>query len=502
MHRLPDLIAKRAELSPDKVALETFGDGPARTYRDLNENAARAAALLGALGVQAGDRVAVLCRNRVEFFELMFACAKMGAVLAPLNWRAPAEELAPLLAMIRPAALFFGAEDAEAGAQACASLALARVGFDDPGAGGYGAGLAAHDPAPGRPWWPSGDAWYLLFTSGTTGRPKAVINTYGMALVNAVNIGGGVDLTSRDRTACFLPLFHAGGIGLHALPALFAGARLTVLPGFDAEALVDCITAGRLDLVFGVPAVYQQLARHPRFATLDLSSVRHWGCGGAPLPTVLVGQFAERGALVCNGMGMTETGPTVFLMDPESVLAKLGSVGRPQLLARARIVDAHGDEVAPGVTGEVWFAGPGVTPGYWGDEAATQAAFSPDGWLKSGDLGRRDEDGFYFIVGRSKDMFISGGENVYPAEVENVLAAHPDVGEVAIIGVPDPRWGEVGRAYVVARAGVRLQGADLDAWCRARLAAYKAPKHYVLTADLPRNALGKVLKHRLFELDL
>jgi fatty-acyl-CoA synthase len=368
MRTLPDLLAKRAELSPDRIALETL-DGDSRTYAQLEARARSCAGLLAALGVGAGDRVAVLCRNRTEFFDLIFACAKRGAVLAPLNWRSPAEELAPLIAMIAPKALFHGAEDAAV----AKALGPQAVDFD----GDYAVRLAQATPEPGSGWWPPEEPWYLLLTSGTTGRPKAVINTYGMALANAVNVGSAVELTSADRTACYLPLFHAGGVGLYALPAMFAGARLIVLPGFDADTAIDLIASGRLTLFFGVPAVYQQLWEHPRFAATPLGAIRHWGCGGAALPEVMVERFASRGALVCSGMGMTETGPTAFLMDPAAVTAKIGSVGKGQILCRTRLVDAEGVEIVEaGVTGEVQFAGSAITPGYWNDPQATAAAFT------------------------------------------------------------------------------------------------------------------------------
>lgn len=494
MNPTPDLLAKRAELSPDKTAIETLG-GEALTYADLEAGAQRTAGLLRALGVSGGDRVAVLCRNRVEFFELIFACAKLGAVLAPLNWRSPAEELAPLIAMIAPKVLFHGAEDATVSA---ALEVPTRMDFDD----GHADRLGAVEPVAGRDFWPPDETWYLLFTSGTTGRPKAVINTYGMAWANAGNVGSAVELTSADRTLCYLPLFHAGGVGLYALPALFAGATLVMLPGFDADAAIRLIGERRINLFFGVPAVYQQLWEHPRFAQTPLDHIRHWGCGGAALPEVMVERFASRGAHVCSGMGMTETGPTAFLMDPAAVTAKIGSVGKTQILCRARLVDPDGRVLTgAGETGEVQFAGSAITPGYWNDPAATTQAFTEDGWLKSGDLAWRDADGYYFVVGRSKEMFISGAENVYPVEVENVLLAHPDVAEAAVVGVADTRWGEVGRAYLAAQPGAVLDPAALDAWCRARLAAYKAPKTYVIAQALPRNALGKVLKHRLAELD-
>lgn len=494
MRLIPDLLAKRAELSPARIGLQPYGGGGV-TYAELDRRAGRAAGLLAELGVQPGDRVGVLCRNRVEFFELMFACARMGAVLAPLNWRSPAEELEPLMRMADVRILFHGREDAAAAAELCAAMDAGRIDLE----ADYAHRREAAEAVPARQW-PDDQPWYLLFTSGTTGRPKAVVNTYGMALANAINIWTATDLTAPDRTLSFLPLFHAGGLGLHVLPALFAGAHVTVLPSFDADAVTDLIARRQVDLFFGVPVVYQQLWEHPRLPSLDLSSVRHWGCGGAALPDIVVRRYADRGALICAGMGMTETGPTAFLMDPGAVRDKVGSVGKPQILCEARLMVGE-REAGAGETGEVQFRGAAVTPGYWRDEAATAAAFTADGWLCSGDLGRKDADGYYYVVGRSKEMFISGGENVYPVEVENVLLAHPGVAEAAVAGVADARWGEVGRAYLVARGGAALDADDLTAWCRARLAAYKAPKTYVFADALPRNALGKVLKHRLHELD-
>lgn len=492
-----DITAKRAALAPDDLAMEELATGRRVTYRELDDRAARAAALLAEYGVGEGDRVGILCRNRIAFFELLFACGKRGAIAVPLNWRMPAAEMAPVLADCRPRLVFAGAEDMAVAAEAVGP-GVPLVGLDDPGPGGYEASLAAARPCATRDRWPGGQTWYLLYTSGTTGTPKAVVYTYAMALVNYVNIGQAIDLRGGDRTLCFLPLFHTAGINLHALPTLMAGGQVLVLPGFNVDVMVELLASGRLDTFFGVPAVYQQISLHPRFADVDLSALRHWGCGGAPLPDALVQRFFDRGVRVCNGMGMTETGPTAFLVDPGHAVQKIGSVGKPQLLVGVRIVDPEGRDVPDGETGELLFSGPGVTPGYWNRPDATAAAFTHDGWLRTGDLARRDADGYYYIVGRLKEMFISGGENVYPAEVENVLTQHPDVLEAAVVGVPDPKWGEVGRAFVKLRPGTRDPGPEvLAAWCRARLAAYKVPKGFVMVDDFPRTAAGKVQKHRL-----
>ena len=345
--------------------------------------------------------------------------------------------------------------------------------------------------------WPTDRVWYLLYTSGTTGKPKAVIQTVGMALANYVNVQQATGLTAADTTVNFLPLFHTAGINLHTLPLFMAGGTSTVLPKFEVDPLLDLIAQGRVSLLFGVPAIYQALSLSPRFATADLTRVRHWGCGGAPLNESLIRVFLARGVRVCNGMGMTETGPTVFLMDPAHAAHKIGSVGKPRLLSQVRLVDTEGRDVADGEPGEILFRGPGITPGYFNNPEATRAAIDADGWLRSGDVGRRDADGCYYVVDRIKDMYISGGENVSPAEVEAVLTAHAAVLEAAVIGVSDERWGEVGHAVIRLRPGATCDPEAMRAFARQRLAAYKVPKHVTIVADYPRTAAGKVQKHLL-----
>jgi fatty-acyl-CoA synthase len=489
---LPDLIARRAELTPGSVALEELATGRSLTYAALDERSGRTAALLRALGVGQGDRVAILCRNRLAFFEALFACARLGAILVPLNWRMPAAEIDPLLTHSGPKLLLHGGED---------RAAVRRLAEPPPTLdldGQYEELVESSAPLPGRGAWPADGIWYLLYTSGTTGRPKGVIYTYRMALANLINIGTAIGLGASDTTLSFLPNFHTAGINLHALPTLLQGGRVLLLPGFEADKVVELLEDRRVDTFFAVPTVYQALVDHPRFDSAPLGHVRHWGCGGAPLPDPLARRFRDLGLRVCNGMGMTETGPTAFLAAPADSWDRIGSVGKPQLLVGVRIVDEDGRDVADGEVGDLLFSGPGVTPGYWNDSEATRDAFTPEGWLKSGDLARRDRDGFYWVAGRRKEMFISGGENVYPAEIENVLAAHPAVAEAAVVAVPDSRWGETGCAFVRLVEGVRRPApADLQAFCRARLAAYKVPASFEFLDDFPRTAAGKVQKHLL-----
>jgi fatty-acyl-CoA synthase len=488
-----DIAAARARLGPARLAMEELQTGLRVTYGELDARVARVAGLMRDAGMAHGDRVGVLCRNRIAFFEVLLACARLGAVMVPLSWRAPPAELEGLLADSAPRLLFFGAEDAAVAAQ----LSLKdRIGFDED----YEARLRGARPVAPRPFMPADECWYLIYTSGTTGAPKGVIQTHRMAHANYVNIAQAIDLRGDDVTLNFLPLYHTAGINLHTLPVLMAGGTVLVTPAFEPDRVLGIIDRAKLDVMFAVPAVYQQMALHPDFATADLSRVRSWACGGAPLPDVLVETYREKGVRVQNGMGMTETGPTAFLGGVNEAWSKIGTVGREQILTAVRIVDAEGRDVPPGETGELLFAGPAVTPGYWKKPKETEAAFIDGVWLKSGDLARRDADGDVFIVGRVKDMYISGGSNVYPAEVENVLAEHPDILEAAIVGMPDERWGEVGWAYILPRPGrTPPPEADLVAWVRQRLAAYKVPRRFIVVAEFPRTAAGKVQKHKLKE---
>ena len=494
---IPDIIARRAALTPKSTAFRDLVSGTSVSYLNLDERAQRAAGLLTARGVSAGDRVVILCRNRIEFFEILFACGKLGAILVPCNWRMPATELLPLINEAGPAVLLYGREDA-ATVDELAQSGIPTIALDDGETAAYSSLRDQSEPVIGRERWPLQDCWYLLYTSGTTGKPKAVIQTYGMALANYINIRQAMEIGARDVTLNYLPLFHTAGINLIALPTLFEGGKVLLLPDFDVDRVVGLLADARLDTFFAVPAVYQQISLHPDFDSLDLTTVRSWGCGGAPMPDELLTRFLERGARICNGMGMTETGPTVFIMDSDMVSQKIGSVGKPQLMASVRIVDSEGRDVPQGESGELWFSGPGITPGYWRQDDATAEAFSDDGWLKSGDIGRCDEDGYYYVVGRIKDMYISGGENVYPVEVENILAGHPDILEAAVTAEPDEKWGEVGCAFLLAKLQHELPNAsDLTSYCRERLAPYKVPKRFVTVTDFPRTAAGKVQKHLL-----
>ena len=492
MRTIPDFARQRALLTPDAIAFRDIAGGRAWTFKEVDQLAERLAALLEARGLSQGDRVAVLCHNTPLFFVLLFACAKAAMILVPLNWRQTASELGPILADCDARLLLHDGATASLAGGLSRETGINCLAFD-----ACEKLAETVEPRSGcETTWPTDRIWYLLYTSGTTGKPKAVIQTPGMALANYVNVRQATGLGPQDSTVNFLPLFHTAGINLHALPVFIAGGTSQVLAKFDVNPLLDLIEAGALSIFFGVPAIYQAMSLHPRFQQMDFGRVRHWGCGGAPLPENLIHAFRAKGALVCNGMGMTETGPTVFLMDPAHAREKIGSVGKPQIMSEVRLVDASGTVVGDDAPGEIQFRGPNITPGYFNNPEATAAAFDGE-WLKSGDVGRRDANGYYYIVDRIKDMYISGGENVYPAEVEAVLHAHPAILEAAVIGVDDAKWGEVGHACILLRPDHTLDEAEVRAWSRARLAAYKVPQHITFVETFPRTAAGKIQKHVL-----
>ena len=497
-----DIAARRAQISPDKLALHELSSGEKLTYRELDKRATQFAEALQDRGYRKGTRLGILCHNRNAFFEILFGCARAGIILVPFNWRLTTSELCPL---IQDSGVQLLIHD-----QATADLAdsthretdipLLEIGTANQPMepGGYQSWLAE---MPGDTDFPeerdASDIWYLLYTSGTTGVPKAVIQTFGMAWANHINISQAIDLTSEDVTPNYLPLFHTAGINLITLPTLIAGGTVKVLEGFDPDQFLALIDRGEITALLAVPAIYQALSQHADFSNVELSRIRSWSSGGAPLSQKLVKLFADRGALICQGYGMTETGPTVFLMNREDVLAKPGSVGKPQIMSRVRIVDGQGRDVPPGSSGEILFKGSNITPGYWNRIDATQETIDAEGWLHSGDVGCMDEDGFFYILDRIKDMYISGGENVYPAEVERALIQHPAIQEAAVIGVSDEKWGEVGKACLLLAPEAQITEEEILAHCRNLLAGYKIPKSIQIMAEFPRTPAGKIQKHLL-----
>ena len=496
-----DWLAKQADLRPDKTALIDAATGRRFTYPQFHGRAGRFAEFVRReWRLAPGERVALLAPNSSDYFEILWGCAKAEVTLVCLNWRLALPELEFIMRDATPVALVYDPAFADAARALAERLGIDRLmalePTPPPGVVAYEAALAA---ASGRSvvMRPRGldETWHILYTAGTTGKPKGVLQTFGMVFYNALNIGLAIGLTDADVTLNLLPCFHTGGLNMYTNPTFHVGGTAIVQKAFEpAETLR--LLAEEATAMFGVSAVYLFLSQHPDFATTTFKHMRSWAAGGAPIPTSLLETYLARGIEIQFGFGMTETGPTVFLIEKGADRSKLGSVGKPQLYVDVRIADRDGRDLPPGERGELLIKGPGVTPGYWQRPDVTAEAIV-DGWLHSGDVAVRDEDGYFTIVDRWKDMFISGGENVYPAEVENVIYQLPQVAEAAVIGVADDRWGEVGRAFVVLKPEQSLSADAIIAHCQAQVARYKVPKSVVFIDKLPRNAAGKVVKDEL-----
>lgn len=469
-----------ARFDGHREALVDVGSGRRWTYTQLHHDALCWAGRLASEGVGAGDVVAVLALNRGETLAVLYACAELGAVLLPLNWRLSPAELAWQLEDSQPALLLTDAAHADVLDRP--SLSLEAGPAHGPVAG---PGAGAEDP------------WMLLYTSGSSGRPKGALIPHRQAHWNAVNTVLACDLGRDDSTLTVTPLFHTGGLNCLTTPLFFRGGRVVLTPGFDPAQTLGLIAAERITLLMGVPTLYQLLLDDPASAHTDLSSVRDALSGGAPLGAPLLERYLDRGIPLRQGFGMTECGPNCFGTPPDQVRARLGTVGQPIHHLGTRLVRADGEPCGVDEPGELQFQGPMVFSGYRNRPQATAEAFTADGWFKTGDVLSADADGYFTVRGRIKEMYISGGENVYPAEVEAVLLQCPGVGQVAVVGVPDQRWGEVGHAFLEPRPGAALDVLAVQAFLDGRLARFKRPRHYDVCAVLPRTGSGKVDKPAL-----
>ena len=478
-------IRDRARTTPERVAIDFLG--AETTYRELDERSEWLASHLLDAGLVPGDRVATLTGSSPEHVVVFFACAKAGLILLPLNWRLTNAELAYQLADAEPAVLLASPELAETASTLHAKSALLEELV-----------RKEHKPSVPPPPPPGDDDGLLLvYTSGTTGRPKGAVLTHANCFWTNLSFDRVAGLGDEDIALQLLPQFHVGGWNVQPLLAWWKGARVVLEPSFDPARALALIGEKRVTTMMGVPATYLFMAQDPGFADADLSSLRRAVVGGAPMPESLLELWHERGVEIVQGYGLTEAAPNVLCLPPEDATRKRGYAGRPYPYVDVALRDPESGELVEGVgEGELVVRGPNVFPGYWRNEQATAAAFA-DGWLLTGDIADRDAEGDYRIVGRLKDMVISGGENVYPAEIEGVLHEHAAVAEAAVVGVPDERWGEACAAFVVSDGEASED--ELLAFCRERLAKFKVPRELHFVDELPRNAMGKVVKSELLE---
>jgi fatty-acyl-CoA synthase len=493
-----DWAARGAQYFGARVAIVDDASGRTFTYADLDRRSDSAAAWLRAKGVRRGDRVGVLAHNGVEIVDLLFACGKLGAIFVPYNWRLAGPELDGFVRMTTPRVLFCSGE-LHAGGLAAAARASEPplvVDLGVPGAPGeeYEAIVGAASPAPVREEaLEAEDTWVLLFTGGTTGLPKAVKVSHRMAGWNILTTTIH-HVRHDDVTVVHTPMFHTGGLFVHALPVLTLGGKVIILRRWDAAKVLALVPREKLSVFFAVPTQLQEMAAQREFREVDFSSVRFLISGGAPMPLHLPRLYREaHGIPLAQGFGMTEFGPNALMLSPDETEARTGSIGKPNYFVDATVQRASGEVAAPGEVGELCLRGGALCSGYFGVPGDAKAE---DGWFHTGDLARVD-DGYFTIVGRLKDMFVSGGENVYPLEIEDALYLHASVRQCAVIGVPDERWGEVGHAFVVLADGAAVDQGEIVAFLRTQLAGYKVPKKVSLVRELPLSAAGKILKTEL-----
>ncbi len=490
--------ARRARMTPRRTAIKH--DGATITYGQLSDRVNRAAHALQDLGVRPGDRVAYLGPNHPAFLETLFAAGGVGAVFVPLNIRLAPAELSYMLADSGASVLVWAPELAESVA-ALDELPTVRhrIALDGNNSGedsGYEELLSRATNAPLDIRVGLDDVCMIMYTSGTTGSPKGAMLTHGNLTWNCYNLLIDLDLTTNEVALISAPMFHTAALNHTALPVFLKGGTNVLVSKFSPENSFDLIAEHAITLIFGVPAMFRQIAVSPRWPDADLTSLRILHCGGSPVPEVLIRRYQDRGLTFVQGYGMTEASPGTLMLRPQESVRKIGSAGTPNFFTDARVVRPDLTATDPGETGEIVVAGPNVMKGYWQRPADTEATLA-GGWLHTGDAATVDEEGFVYIVDRIKDMIISGGENIYPAEIEKVLHEHPAVQDCAVVGVPDEQWGEVGRAVVVLRDGVTADPQDILHFLDGKLARYKIPKSVVTVDALAHNASGKMRRNEI-----
>jgi fatty-acyl-CoA synthase len=507
-----DYLGRREIYSPDKLAIIDAGKEPQLrlTYKEWNRRVNRLANWLRhTAGIEKGDRVAILARDGVEHLDCLYACGKLGAIHTALNWRLHWREQVAILENTQPRILLYSDDfidtvsEIENATRDTETAIDHYIHLEGPGIPGSLPYEDVLDSAPDTPVTCESlvkeDTACLLFTGGTTGMPKGAKISHRQICWNVLNTVIH-DLTHDDVYLCVFPLFHAGGLFAYMSSQVVFGNTSILTRQFDPVQVLDLIEREQVTVFAAVPTMYQMMTQAANWDAADMSSLRFCTSGGAPLPVPLVKKYSrEKGIRFKQGFGMTEYGPGLFALPPEDAIRKAGSIGRPNFFIDVRVMDEENNPLGPNEEGELVLKGPSGFSGYWNNPEASAAVIDDEGWFHTGDIVRYDEEWYFFVVDRKKDMFISGGENVYPVEIENVLYEHPAVHMVAVIGVPDEKWGEVGQACVVLKPGADVTEEELIDFVRDHLARYKVPKSVEFMEELPLSSMGKILKRELRE---
>lgn len=485
-----DWLSKRIVYTPDRIAVVDDASGTQVSYAQLNERAADVAGLLQqSFGITPGDRVACLSMNRLEYIHLYFACGKIGAVLVPLNFRLPAAAIVELLEDSQ-AALFVYESTFQELADTIQQTGLVpqQLLLDSLAQNMTGTFPAAkiHRAA-------EDEVAMILYTSGTTGRAKGAMITWRQIHWNALNTTIGLQLSQDDVAFLNMPLYHTGGWHVLFTPLMLLGGRVVLQQRFDPHRSNELVGPEGVTILFGVPTILRMMWEAANFAAAGFSSVRFAICGGEPCPLPVIEAYRNRGVPIRQGYGLTEAGPNCFSLPAEDVVRKEGSIGFPNFFIDTKLAKEDGSGADIGEVGELWMKGPHVFAGYW-DNPEETAKTLRDGWICTGDLMRRDEEGYHYVIGRKKDMYISGGENVYPAQAERVLHAHESIALAAVIAMPDPKWGETGWAFIQLHPGCQIAESEIIRWCKQHLATYQCPTKVHVVGELPLGYSGKIDK--------
>lgn len=478
-------ILKRAALTPHHIALINLTSKEQLTYQQLSEEIGKWSQFFERQQLQKGSRVAVFAKNHIQLFAVLFACGLRGLIYVPLNWRLSKEELTQILEDATPAILLYE-EDSHC------PLVLEKM---------FSLHVSQHEKEiqPSRQDVDVDDPWLMIYTGGTTGQPKGVVLSFQSVNWNAMNTIISWGLHAQDRTLNYMPMFHTGGLNALCIPLLMAGGTVIIGDKFDAEEALQATNQYQTTISLFVPTMYQAMIATKYFQENQFPSMKVFLSGGAPCPHPIYDAFYNKGLFFKEGYGLTEAGPNNFYIDRERAYAKKGAVGKSMQFNEAKIISHTGKSCVPGEVGELLVRGKHMFRFYWNNKQET-ANILQDGWLKTGDLAMMDAEGDFYIVGRRKEMIISGGENIYPQEVEQCLLRHPDVREVAVIGVGDDYWGEIVTAFIVCPHQVASLIDDLNELCHQQLGRYKIPKQMIFLDELPKTSVGKIDKKALYRL--
>jgi fatty-acyl-CoA synthase len=497
-----DWISKWAIYYPDKIAIKEYETGRTLSYKQLNNVANYLSNyFLNELKLKTGDRVVILAENSLEHIVLFSVAQKTGLILVPLNYRLAPRELDYQLNDSEPQLIITEKKYLEnvSGLKSFQIInnklnldVLIDIVENEKDKNHFFDSIEDFD---------ENHPVFILYTSGTTGLPKGALYTHKMLFWNSINTALRLDITSNDRSISCTPMFHTGGWNVIPTPFLHHGAYVCLMKKFDPAIVLKLLEEEKATMFMAVPTMLSMMAQSPDFDKVDLSSVKYFIIGGEPMPLPLIEVWHKKGVPIRQGYGLTEVGPSVTSIHQDDAVRKMGSIGKINFYLKYKIVDDNGNEVKQGEVGEFILKGPSVTPGYWRNPTATSESLK-NGWFYTGDLVREDEDGFLYVVDRKKNMFISGGENVYPAEIEKFLYTHPLIQEVAVIGVPDEKWGEVGKAYIKLKEGASISPDELKKYCEGNLARYKIPKYFEIIEEIPKSETGKINKKALLQIHL